>query len=61
MWNSIADFVIEYRLGLIVLIALITVFMGYHASRVEMSYDFARTVPLDDPDMMVRPSAVSLQ
>jgi hypothetical protein len=26
--------------------------MGYHASRVEMSYDFARTVPLDDPDMI---------
>ena len=26
--------------------------MGYQASRVEMSYDFARTVPLDDPDMI---------
>ena len=26
--------------------------MGYQASRVEMSYDFARTVPLNDPDMI---------
>jgi uncharacterized protein len=52
MWNNIADFVIKYRLGLIVVIGLITVFMGYHASRVEMSYDFARTVPLNDPDMI---------
>ena len=50
--NRIADFVIKYRLGLIILIALITVFMGYYASKVEMSYDFARTVPLDDPDMI---------
>lgn len=26
--------------------------MGYHAANVEMSYDFARTVPPDDPDMI---------
>ena len=52
MWSNIADFVIKYRLALIVAISLITAFMGYHASRVEMSYDFARAVPLDDPDMI---------
>ena len=52
MWNKIADLVIKYRLPLIILIGLITVFMGYYASRVEMSYDFARTVPLNDPDMI---------
>ncbi len=26
--------------------------MGYYGSKVEMSYDFARTVPPDDPDML---------
>ena len=52
MWNRIADFVIKYRLWLIILISIITVVMGYYASKVEMSYDFARTVPLDDPDMI---------
>lgn len=52
MWNKIADFIIKYRLWLILFIGCITLFMGYHASRVEMSYDFARTVPLDDPDMI---------
>jgi len=52
MWNKVADFIIKFRLPLIVVIGLITTFMGYHASRVEMSYDFARTVPLDDPDMI---------
>lgn len=35
-----------------VVIGLITVVMGYYASRVEMSYDFARTVPPNDPDMI---------
>lgn len=52
MWSKIADFVIKYRLPLITLIGIITIVMGYHASKVEMSYDFARTVPLDDPDMI---------
>ena len=52
MWNKVADFIIKFRLSLIIVIGLITIFMGYHASRVEMSYDFARTVPLDDPDMI---------
>src|SRR5918993_304166 len=52
MWNKIADFVIKYRLWLIILISLITVVMGYYASKVEMSYDFAQTVPLEDPDMI---------
>lgn len=33
-------------------IAAITVFMGYHASKVELAYDFARTVPPNDPDMV---------
>ncbi|MEM6359104.1 MAG: efflux RND transporter permease subunit [Bacteroidota bacterium] len=30
----------------------ITVFMGYHARNVEMSYNLSSTVPSDDPDMV---------
>jgi len=52
MWNKIAQFVIQNRFMLIVVIGLITVFMGFEASRVQMSYDFARTVPPNDPDMV---------
>ena len=52
MWSSIADSIIRLRFPLMGLIALITVVMGYHASKVEMSYDFNRTVPIDDPDMV---------
>ncbi len=50
MWWSLSDLIIRYRVALITTILLVTVFMGYHARRVEMSYDFARTVPPDDPD-----------
>ncbi|MCA6078290.1 efflux RND transporter permease subunit [Fulvivirga sedimenti] len=42
----------KYRLTLVILIGVITVFMGYHARKAEMSYDFAKTVPMDDPDMI---------
>ncbi len=52
MWNRIALGIIKYRLVLILIIAALTGVMGYYASRVQMSYDFARTVPLDDPDMV---------
>ncbi len=33
-------------------IAAITVVMAYYATKVEMSYEFNRTVPPEDPDMM---------
>lgn len=39
-------------MSLIAVILAITVFMGYHATRVQMSYDLNRTVPLDDPEMV---------
>ncbi len=52
MWDKIASFIIRFRLLLIVLIGLITVVMGYYATKVEMSYDLARTVPADDPEMV---------
>src|SRR5690606_14793260 len=52
MWNKLAGWLIHYRLYLMLDIGAFTVFMGYHASRGEMSYDFARTVPPTDPDMI---------
>lgn len=50
MWTRLAHRVIKYRLPLVILIGLITVFMGYHARDVEMSYDFRGTVPANDPE-----------
>ncbi len=52
MWNKLAEGIIRFRLPFIVLIGLITLLMAFYASKVEMSYDFARTVPPDDPDMV---------
>ena len=52
MWNKLSEWIIKFRLPLSLVIGAITLFMGYYASKVEMSYDFARTVPPDDPDMI---------
>ncbi|MFM7431758.1 MAG: hypothetical protein ACKO1F_17965, partial [Flammeovirgaceae bacterium] len=52
MWTGIAQFIIKFRMSLIGVILAITAFMGYHATRVQMSYDLNRTVPLDDPEMV---------
>jgi predicted RND superfamily exporter protein len=52
VWSRIADSIIRFRLVLMAIIALITAVMGYFATKVEMSYDFTRTVPPNDPDMV---------
>jgi uncharacterized protein len=49
MWESIAGFVLRFRLFLLILLFAATALMGYHASRVQMSYEFARAVPVDNP------------
>ncbi len=53
MWSRIADNIIKFRLPLLGVIAIITAIMGYYASRVEMSYEINRTVPPEDPDMVI--------
>ncbi|BDD00369.1 efflux RND transporter permease subunit [Persicobacter psychrovividus] len=52
MWNRFAQFVLRYRLALIMVIGVITVFMYYKGKDIEMSYNFGSTVPLTDPEMV---------
>ncbi|MFD1817887.1 hypothetical protein SAMN04515674_101250 [Pseudarcicella hirudinis] len=49
MWNKIADLIIKYRVFWIVLVLTSTGFMGYQASKIELSYNFSRILPADDP------------
>lgn len=52
MWIKISDAIIRFRLLLMIAIGVITIVMGYFAAQVEMSYEFTRTVPPNDPDML---------
>ncbi|HVE60225.1 MAG TPA: MMPL family transporter [Chitinophagaceae bacterium] len=49
MWKTIGITILKYRVPLLILLLLITAFMGWHASKVKLSYDFARAIPTDHP------------
>ena len=49
MWESIARLVLRYRLFWLLLLLSVTAFMAFHASKVQLSYDFTRTIPTDNP------------
>ncbi len=49
MWLKIAKGVIKYRWFWLSVLVVFTAFMGYHGSKVKMSYDFSRAIPTDHP------------
>lgn len=53
MWDKLSHIIIKFRLPLLIILGLITVFMAYKGAQVTMSYNFAKVVPKDDPDMIV--------
>jgi uncharacterized protein len=50
MWNVIGSFCIRNRFWFLVGIGIVTLFFGYFATKVQMTYDFAKVVPATDPD-----------
>jgi uncharacterized protein len=48
MWHSLGKFILKYRLPLLLVLAAITGFMAYHASKVQLSYDFSRAIPINN-------------
>jgi uncharacterized protein len=49
MWGRIAAFVLKYRFGLLLLLAVVFVYAGFEASKVELSYEYTRAIPTDNP------------
>lgn len=52
MWERIGTFVLRNRLKCLVALGLLAAFFGYHAGRVQLTYDFAKVIPADDPDLV---------
>ncbi len=48
MWQKVASLILRYRIALLVIILIITAFMGYEAQFVTMSYKFGGILPEDD-------------
>jgi len=49
MWRKTGQFILAYRLSLLILLLAATAFMGYHASKLELSYEFSRAIPANHP------------
>ena len=52
MWSNLADIILRFRVTLMVILGLITIFMGYQAQNIQWSFDLANIVPEDDPEMI---------
>src|SRR5258705_2286629 len=48
MWHNLGKFILKYRLPLLLVLAAITGFMAYHASKVQLSYDCSRAIPINN-------------
>ena len=48
MFNRLVGIILRYRIVNLVVIALLTMFMAYEASKVELSYEFAQMLPSKD-------------
>ena len=49
MWKRLAKFVLKFRLPLLIILAALTGLMGYFTSKVQISYEFAKAIPVDNP------------
>lgn len=49
MWRKLGQFILAYRIPLLVILAAATALMGYWGSKVELSYEFSRAIPANHP------------
>jgi uncharacterized protein len=53
MWERIALFVLKFRFYLLILLIAATSVMAFYASKVQLSYEFARAIPTDNPKYVI--------
>lgn len=49
MWYKLGQFILKYRVALLVVLLAATAVMGYFATKVKLSYEFSRAIPTDNP------------
>jgi len=52
MWGAIARIILRNRIVILLILLAITIFMGWQASKIELSYQFAKPLPQDDQAML---------
>ena len=49
MWYKLGSFILKYRLALLIILLVTTGFMGYKALQVQLTYEFTKAIPTDNP------------
>lgn len=49
MWHRLGQFILRYRVALLIALAAVTAWMGNEARQVQLSYEFTRAIPTDNP------------
>jgi len=52
MWDKLVGLILRNRIVFLIVIALITIFMGYRATKVQLSYEMARMLPANDKNLL---------
>ena len=49
MWKRLAKFVLESKFSLLIALLAVTVVMAFFASKIKLSYEFSKAIPVDNP------------
>ena len=49
MWRFLANKILRNKIAFIAVIMVITAFMGYEATKIELTYSYPQILPADDP------------
>ncbi len=49
MWNVLAKFILRYGYALLAVLLALTTFFGWRATKVKLSYEFAKAIPTNNP------------
>lgn len=52
MWDKFCSLILRKRLTILIVLTLLTIFMGYKGSQVQMTYEFAKLLPDDDSTLI---------
>ena len=53
MWYRLGQKILQYRRTSLIVLTAITIFMGYFAAQVKLSYEFTKAIPEDNPTFSI--------
>ncbi len=53
MWYQLGQKIVKYKITSLVVLTLTTLFMGYFATQIKLSYEFTKAIPEDNPKFVV--------